>query len=153
MALPTSLRSTPRSSGFETKSKAPSFSARTADSTLPCAVMTATGTVGTVFLDPGDEIEPIAVGQPHVGQTQIEALGLQQFPRGAEVRRRARGEIHAAEREADELEEIRLVIDDQDDWLLRAVAHRGGGLVHHVSHRRGSANTSRNRLPPPIRGS
>ena len=44
IALPTSLRSTPRSSGLETKSKAPSLSARTADSTLPCAVMTATGT-------------------------------------------------------------------------------------------------------------
>ena len=46
MALPTSLRSTPRSSGLETKSNAPSFSARTADSTLPCAVITATGTCG-----------------------------------------------------------------------------------------------------------
>ncbi len=46
IALPTSLRSTLRSSGFETKSNAPSFSARTADSTLPWAVMTATGTLG-----------------------------------------------------------------------------------------------------------
>src|SRR5579883_3144286 len=45
-ALPTSLRSTPRSRGFETKSNAPSFSARTADSTFPCAVMTATGRSG-----------------------------------------------------------------------------------------------------------
>ena len=41
-----SLRSEPRSSGFEMKSKAPSLSARTAVSTLPCAVITATGTPG-----------------------------------------------------------------------------------------------------------
>ena len=44
LALPTSLRNTPRSRGLETKSKAPSFKARTADSILPWAVMTATGT-------------------------------------------------------------------------------------------------------------
>ena len=41
-----SLRNAARSSGLEMKSKAPSFSARTAASTLPCAVMTATGTPG-----------------------------------------------------------------------------------------------------------
>jgi hypothetical protein len=46
IALATSLRSPDRSSGFETKSKAPSFKARTAVSMLPCAVITATGTFG-----------------------------------------------------------------------------------------------------------
>src|SRR5260370_5493033 len=45
IALPTSLRNTPRSRGLETKSNAPSLSARTADSMLPWAVITATGTL------------------------------------------------------------------------------------------------------------
>src|SRR5689334_22336211 len=45
-AVDTMRRRTPRSSGLETKSKAPSFNARTADSTFPCAVMTAQGTPG-----------------------------------------------------------------------------------------------------------
>ena len=45
-AAVTSLRRSLRSSGFETKSNAPSFSARTAASTLPCAVITATGVPG-----------------------------------------------------------------------------------------------------------
>ena len=44
IAVATSLRNPARSSGFETKSKAPSLSARTAVSMLPCAVITATGT-------------------------------------------------------------------------------------------------------------
>jgi len=41
-----SLRSAPTSIGFEMKSNAPSLSARTALSTLPCAVITATGVRG-----------------------------------------------------------------------------------------------------------
>ena len=41
-----SLRSATRSSGLDRKSKAPSLSARTAVSTLPCAVITATGMPG-----------------------------------------------------------------------------------------------------------
>ncbi len=45
-AVATMRRRTPRSSGLDTKSKAPSLRARTADSTLPCAVMTAQGTCG-----------------------------------------------------------------------------------------------------------
>ena len=45
-AVETMRRRTPRSSGLDTKSKAPSLRARTADSTLPCAVMTAQGTPG-----------------------------------------------------------------------------------------------------------
>ena len=42
-ALETTVRRLPRSRGLEMKSNAPSFRACTAVSTLPCAVMTATG--------------------------------------------------------------------------------------------------------------
>ena len=45
-AAVTSLRRSPSSSGFETKSNAPTLSALTAVSTLPCAVITATGVPG-----------------------------------------------------------------------------------------------------------
>ena len=48
-ALSTTFRRWLRSSGLERKSNAPSLSACTAVSTLPCAVITATGTSGACF--------------------------------------------------------------------------------------------------------
>ena len=43
------------------------------------------GHVGAVLLDPGHEVEAVAVGQAHVGQAQIEVLALEQLARRAEV--------------------------------------------------------------------
>ena len=120
IALPTSLRSTPRSSGLETKSNAPSFSARTADSTLPCAVITATGSVRTVLLDPGDQIQAVAVGQAHVGQAQIETLRAQQERARGQIAGRCGGQIHAAQGQGHQLEQIRLVVHDQHQRLAVA---------------------------------
>ena len=57
------------------KSNAPSFSARTAASTLPCAVITATGTPGRWCWIHSTMLEPVAVRQAHVGQHEVEALG------------------------------------------------------------------------------
>ena len=73
-AVETMRRRPPRSSGLETKSKAPSLSARTADSTLPCAVITAQGTPGQLSAHPFQQVEAIAIGQPHIGEAQIEVL-------------------------------------------------------------------------------
>ncbi len=73
------------------------------------------GDTGMVFLNPRHEIEPVAVRQAHVREAQIELLGLQQSTRGADVRSGPRVEIHAAERKAHELEQVRLVIDDEYD--------------------------------------
>ena len=107
-------RSTPRSSGLETKSNAPSLSARTADSTLPCAVMTAQGTPGHVERHPLEQVEAVSIGKAHVGQAQIEALRLEEFLRAGDVTRRLRGELHARQRQRDEFDEVGLIIDNQD---------------------------------------
>src|ERR671910_646823 len=69
-------------------------------------------------------------------------LTLQQLACACDIGRRGSLEVHAIEREAHELEQIRLVIHDQD-----------GGPAHRSSQRLGSANTSLKMLPPPGRGS
>src|SRR6185437_9525828 len=108
--------------------------------------------VGAVFLDPGNQIESIAIRQPHVREAQVETLVFQELAGGGEVGGRARLQVHAAEREAHELEQVRLVVHDQHDGLLTAAA-ADRSLAHRTSHRRGSANTTRKMLPPPPRGS
>src|SRR3954469_25063223 len=85
IALPTSLRRTPRSRGFETKSNAPSLRARTGAPNLPRAAV----------LDPGDQVETASIRKPHVGQAQIELLVLQQPARCGDIGRGPRVEIHA----------------------------------------------------------
>ena len=94
--------------------------------------------VGAVLLDPGDEIEAVAVGKAHVGETQIELLVLQQAARGGDIGRGARVEIHAAQREADELEQVGLVIDDQHDGPYARNLRARSCHCHHESG-----------LPPP----
>ena len=59
----------------------------------------------------------------------------------------------AAQSQAHELEEIRLVVHHQHHGLLGHTAAARRRLAHQLSHRRGSANTSLKRLPPPGRGS
>ena len=93
-------------------------SARTADSTLPCAVITATGTVGAVLLNPGDQIEPVAIRQPHVGEAQVEAFGLQQLACSNQVGCGAGPQVHAAQGEAHELQQVGLVVHDEHDRLI-----------------------------------
>jgi hypothetical protein len=66
-----------------------------------------------ILLDPLHQIQSVAVRQPHVGQTQIEPLGLEQPLRGADRAGNARGEVHPLQRDGQELANIRLVIDDQ----------------------------------------
>ncbi len=107
---------------------------------------------GAVLLDPAHELEPIPVRQAHVRETQVEALGFQKLARAGEVGRRAGLHVHAAQSEADELEQVRFVVDDQHHRLIGGVAHACEFLVHHTSQRRGSANTSLNTLPPSARG-
>ena len=50
------------------------------------------------------------------------------------------------QRERDQLDQIRFVVDDQ----YARVGHRGL-MLNHSSQRPGSVNTSRKRLPPPAR--
>src|SRR5947207_1515093 len=74
-------------------------------------------------------------------------------PGTVEVGRGARSEIHAAQSQAHELEQIRLIVHDQHHGPIGRTARARRRLVHQISHRRGSANTSLKTLPPPARGS
>ena len=143
-AAVTSLRRSFKSSGLETKSKAPSFSARTAASTLPCAVITATGVPGHLALQPLDELEPVAVRQPHVGQAEVERLLAERLLRARDVEARARRDVHALEGDRQELADVGFVVDDKGDGF-----HKDSSFG---CQRFGSANTMRNALPPPGRG-
>ena len=64
-----------------------------------------------VLLYPFDQFQAIAVGQLHVGQAQIEVLGLEQSLRVSDAVCRSRIEIHALQRDGQQLAKIRLVID------------------------------------------
>ena len=125
------------------KSNAPSFSARTAVSTLPCAVITATGVCGLSRLDPLDEVQAVAVRQPHVGEAQVEGAGAQLARGRADGVGRGHVEVHALERDAEQLADVGLVVDDE----RARFGHKD------LRQRCGSANTTRNTLPPPLRGS
>ena len=107
------------------------------------------GNAGAVRAHPLEQIEAVAVGQPHVGEAQIEALRLEQLLRARDVARRLRGELHARQRQRDELDQIGLIIDDQYQRWRHALGPSGP----QATQRSGSRNTMRNRLPPLVRGS
>ena len=68
---------------------------------------------GAVRLDPLDELEPVAVGQPHVGQHEVVAFATEAFHGGREVPRGDDVDLHAAERDREQFADVRLVVDDQ----------------------------------------
>jgi hypothetical protein len=64
-----------------------------------------------VLLNPFDQLQAIAVGQLHVGQAQIKLLGFEQSLRVGDTVRRSRTEIHALQRNRQQLTKIRLIVD------------------------------------------
>ncbi len=110
------------------------------------------GHLRVVFLDPANEVEPVTIRQAHVGEAQVEVTVLQQLLRGADIRSGPRVHVHAREREAHELEQIRLIVD----YEYGRFGHLGPIEIdtrHRNSQRVGSANTRRKRPPPAGRGS
>ena len=105
------------------------------------------GHAGPVLLDPLHDVEAIAVGQAHVGEHEVETPGAEAADRGSVVARSLDFDLHATQRQRQQLANVRFVVDDQ-----RAGRRLSGGGVHSF-HRRGSANMTRKMLPPPGRGS
>ena len=60
-------------------------------------MITATGTLGAVLPGSSDQVQAVAIGQPHVGQAQVEVLGLEHSLRGADRARRAGRDSSAQE--------------------------------------------------------
>ncbi len=66
-----------------------------------------------VRLDPLDDVQAVAVRQPHVGEAQVEGAGAQLARGRADGVGRGHVEIHALQRDAEELADVRLVVDDE----------------------------------------
>ena len=137
------------SHGFWTKSRAPRRIASTARSTVPQAVMTMTGSVGSSSLDPREQVEPLLPRRRvarvvQVDQHRVEVARLE--------RRRARrpasdavshSKPFALEQQAQGLEHVALVVGDQDPVgrggvvcftvRERATAEAGTGGFHGVN--------------------
>ena len=60
---------------------------------------------------PLEEVEPVTIRQAHVREAQVEALRFEQLLRRGDVAGRLRRELHARQRERDQLDQIGLVVD------------------------------------------
>ena len=69
--------------------------------------------IGVLLLDGFDQFQAVAVGQTHVGQTQIEVRLAEQTTCIGQVGRGPRVDIHASERQLKQLANIRFVVDNQ----------------------------------------
>jgi hypothetical protein len=69
--------------------------------------------VESLLIDVLDHTQAFAVGQPHVGEAQIERLLVEQTDRLADTLRARRVEPHSRQRELEQLEQVRLVVDDE----------------------------------------
>ena len=68
---------------------------------------------GCVGLHPFHEFEAIAIREAHVGQADIEIVLSEQRLGAGNVHCRFRANVHAAERERQQLTNVRLVINNQ----------------------------------------
>ena len=73
---------------------------------------------GAVRLDPLDEVEPVAVGQPHVGEDEAVALPAEQADGAGVVGRRVHRELHPPERDAQQLADVGFVVDDEGAGVM-----------------------------------
>ena len=64
-----------------------------------------------VRLDPLDDVQAVAVRQPHVGEAQVEGAAAQLARGGADGVGRGHVEIHSLERDAEQLADVWLVVD------------------------------------------
>ncbi len=97
-----------------------------------------------MLLHPLDEFKPVTIREAHVRETDIEALARKLRLGTLDVACNGRIDIHAPERERQQLANVGLIVNDQCQ-----------GLAHELttpSQRSGSANTILNMLPPPSRG-
>ena len=99
--------------------------------------------IGVFVLDEADEVYAVAVRQAHVGQAQVEFVLVQQIPGLLEIRGRARLEVHASQRQLQDLADVGLVVYDED--LVFALVHNDPSSAHSS----GRAKVTRKRLPTP----
>ena len=108
------------------------------------------------LLEPAQQLQPVAVGQPHVGDDRIEAGGLQQRPGLLDAGRRLDVVALAQQRQLVEGAQIGLVVDDQQarrgsNWGRIHEAAAGSVVTPEASATRGMVTTKtlRWRAPGP----
>ena len=77
--------------------------------------------VEALLVDVLDDAQAVAVGQPHVGEAQVERLGVEQPDRFADGFGARRVESHPRQRELEQLEQIGLVVDERALWVGRGI--------------------------------
>ena len=60
-----------------------------------------------------DQLQAVAIGQPHVGQTEIESHLAKQALSVCQAGSRSRIDAHAPQRQLQELTNIGFIVDDQ----------------------------------------
>jgi hypothetical protein len=66
------------------------------------------------FLQPGDQLEAIAVWQSQVGEAQGEGCRRQRFFGCGQRMHCLRGYLHALQGDTEQLAQVRLVVDDEN---------------------------------------
>ena len=79
-----------------------------------------------------DDAQAFAVGQVPVGQAEVERSAVEQALGLADRFRANRVETHARQRQLEQFEEIRLVVDDQHSGLTAGSARHGVGSLRVV---------------------
>ena len=70
--------------------------------------------VEALLRDVLDDAQALAVGQPHVGEAQVEGILVEQPHRLADGLRADRIQPHPRQRQLQQFEQVRFVVDDQD---------------------------------------
>ena len=76
--------------------------------------------VGHIGLDPVDELQSVSVRQAHVRQAQVEAAIAEQRLGTPDVARGLGCDVHAPERQRQELANVGFVVDNQCQGLLHS---------------------------------
>jgi hypothetical protein len=77
-----------------------------------------------VGLDPLHDVQAIAVRQPHVGEAQVEGAAAQLARGRADGVGSGHFEIHALERDAEQLADVRLVVDNERPRFRHEISQR-----------------------------
>ena len=129
-ALATIWRTSSLSNGLVTKSNAPLFSASTAVSIVPCAVMSTTGSSGSSSSARLEQRHPVDLGHLQVGDDQVDVVLLEQRRPLLAVLRRQHVVPVARELRGQDLPQVRLVVDDEDLFALGK--HATPAAYHHA---------------------
>ncbi len=100
--------------GFSRKSTAPSRVARTAISIVAWPDIITAGDVTPIFLRSSSKRDAVPAGHHHVGENQVEALGLRDLQCARGVVANGRLVAGQAKSAGERRERVRIVVDDQD---------------------------------------